>query len=247
MVDNVVVDGNPVQAATAIVQVLNQNNQWATNRTIVVPKLTKFRWSTSSPKAAFARWELFQDIPQPKAPRGGGRVPQGPSAVLMAHGDLSIPPAGQKQEFSIDMAKYFNFSPPSTGLEFKLRIVVQDLAKKSIAPGSNEVTLKYLSLNTKVGNYERFTGNFAANEPAVDAFIRATIANQWNVPMEQGARYEFYAKLGNGTPTKIGEGIVPAIPANGLMTVIATRPVADWNKTDAQSQYTYQCKVMATK
>lgn len=242
MPGNVVVDNVNVPVATAIVQVFNQDNQWATKRTIVVPRVTKFRWSTTSNQAVSARWELFQQIAMPKP---GGQP--GPTAVLLGHGDLMIPPLGTKQEFTIDMAKHLNFAAPSYGYETKLRIVVYDAAKKQIQPGSNQVTMDYLPLNVKVGNYQRFSGNFQANEPAVDAFIRATIANQSSTPIEQGARFEFYAKLGNGAPTKIGEGMVPAIGAYGLTTVIATRPVADWDKSDAQSQYTYECKVFVVK
>lgn len=245
---NVVVDNVNVPVATAIVQVLNTNHQWSSSRTIVVPKQTKFRWSTTSNQAVSARWELFLPNAVPQPPSGGGhQTPHGGTAILMAYGDLSIPPLGAKQEFSVDMAKHLAFAAPANGAEYKLRIVVYDAAKKQIAPGSNHVTLKYLPLQVQIGNYERFKGNFQANEPAVDAFIRATITNTSSAPIEQGARFEFYAKKGNAAPVKIGDGIVPAISPGGQTTVIATRPVEDWHKSDAQSQYSYECKVFAVK
>jgi hypothetical protein len=77
--------------------------------------------------------------------------------------------------------------------------------------------------------------------------IRATLTNVGGVPVEQGARYEFYAKKGNGAPVKIGDGMVPAISVGGSTKVIAVRPVDDWHKNNVQSQYTYECKVFAVK
>jgi hypothetical protein len=71
---------------------LDQNSRWGTNRTIVVPRRSSAgRIIQISP----ARWDSSRISCSQRA--HGGHKPHGPSAVLIAHGDLAIPARGSSR------------------------------------------------------------------------------------------------------------------------------------------------------
>lgn len=236
--------------APAQLQVLNAMSQWTHERKFVAVQTFHFRWSRMDQKVVSAKWYLAQHqisqpgYPQPpQQPQPPRPHPQQPTAVLIGSGILSLPPIGQKQEFTIDFTKYLPATTQVALSEFRVHVALLDAAGNQIAK-SNEATLLRVAPDLQVTGYERFKGNFDANEPPTDAFIRAKITNQGSLKYEGGGKFEFYAKHGNSAPKLIGQGTLPAIDAGQTQTVFAVRPVDDWDKTDATSQYTYECKLV---